>query len=240
MPQFENKHTVWRTLARSHTWAGYLGIMFYLGKILYLFFYLVHDTSGFFDRVSRCSNHIDISGAYIFLWNKSGFGRIHQHSQQYDKTSQWRPTQPAVLDKKHDTGLISRLQMAERSLECHTEPFGEPFSDFSVWLGAHNERTQCRTKCQCIDSRNTYRHRHSHTELCIECTTRAAHKRYGNEYRHKYQCTGKNCRCNFTHGIYRGQIGRFITDVKFCLDSLYHNNGIIYDHANSQYEGKKS
>ena len=105
------------------------------------------------------------------------------------------------------------------------------------WFEQHG--TQCRRECQGIQCRDTHRYRHRDSELRIEDTRGASHKRYRNKHRHKDERTGDNRRGDTLHRIDRSLIWRLIAQIEFRMYGLHHDNRIIDHHTDREHQRKE-
>ena len=75
--------------------------------------------------------------------------------------------------------------------------------------------------------------------MCIERARCTAHEAHGDEYRHKDNGGGHQCRRQTAHGINSSIIGGGISLFKTSLHSLYHNDTVIHNSTNDKYKGKE-
>lgn len=111
-----------------------------------------------------------------------------------------------VLAYHHRKGCVERLAEAgsEVLLLCSV----------GVDIGLEQQCAECRAKRKGVDGRDTYRHSHGQTELCVERTRCATHERNGDKYRHEHQRGGDNRVADALHGIDTRHIGRMVAHVE--------------------------
>ena len=96
--------------------------------------------------------------------------------------------------------------------------------------------TQCRRKCQRVQSGDTDCNGHGQTELTVEYTGCSRHERNGDEHEHHHEGDRDDGAADLVHGVNRCLARALVTDVKFGMYRLDHHNRVIDHNRDGEHQ----
>ena len=216
--------------------------MQYLRDALHALLDAFHHVVCRLQGAAGCRTDVYKDDALVFVGHETRFCRVHQVSEQHYRTGQERPDHPFAFDEEQDACLILLDHRVERRVEGFTEAGGKIIVLRAVFIdiGFEEKGTERRAQRQRVDSRYADSHRHRQTELDIERTRSAAHKRNRNKYCHEHQRGGDNGIADPLHRIDAGHVGRAVPDVEPRLHRLDDDNRIIDHGSDHKHQCKQS
>ena len=239
--QLQNQHTERASLSCQQSVAGHFLHVLNLRNIHQALFDAFHHFVGRSQRTTGRRTYIDEYHTLVFVRHQTGLRRVHQEYKQHYGANEQRPCQPSAFDKDQYHILVFLYQNIESRIECFTETCRKVILLCTVFIdiGFQQQRTQCRTQRQRINSGNTNGNRHRQTKLGIERTGSTAHEGYRNKYCHKHQRRGDNSITDTFHCIDTCHIGRPVPHVEACLHRLDDNNGVVHHRTDDEHECKQ-
>ena len=170
----------------------------------------------FFGEEGRCETTAE---------EKGGRGENAEETEAEDQLADSAPANAHVVVR----GLAEHV----------VEPLVEP-TEWPACLAfrAQNERGDGRTESQCVESRETDRHRNGHGELLVKTAGDAGDENGRNEDGGKHEGDGHNRTGDFLHGLERG-LARAHALLDMVLDRFDHHDGVIDDEANGEHEAEE-
>jgi len=141
-----------------------------------------------------------------------------------------------MVDDAGDTFLVFLRGFVKYVIEAVVEPTDERGVCFFLifMMGFEEDGTQSGRQCKGVDGRNHNRDSHRHTELAVECTRGATHKRYRNEHGCHHEGDGDDSARNLIHGIQCGRHGLLIALIELGVHGLNHHNGVVDHNGDGQ------
>ena len=226
-------------MLEAGTVACHEGVDAELWHVLDALLHFFHNLEGLLQIGAGRSLNVDENGSHILAGYKSGLRGLHQQRKTCDGNNDHGHRQPAVAEEHFHGSFVFSDQPLEGCIEGHVETAGERKLVTVLSMGCHDEGTEGRTQRQCVDARNGHGNGHRQSELRIEFTRHTTQETDGNEYGHKHQGGGDQCRGNAMHGAYRCLIRVLFSVIELRLNSFHHDDGIINDCSDDEHEGKE-
>ena len=185
--EFDDGHTVRRTLSGDHAVAGHLHVVANLRNAADALRNLLHDLVGLGERGTRGRGDVDHDCTLVLVGNQTRLGGVHQQNQRRDGQAERRPHQPLVLDEEHHAVLV----LVDQGSECRVEGLAETRREVVAHLAVlvevrlQDHGAERRRQRKGVDGRKTHGHGHRDTELRVEDARRSAHHGDGDEHGHE-------------------------------------------------------
>ena len=242
--EFDDGHTVRRTLSGDHAVTGHLHVVANLRNAVDALRNLLHDLVGLGERGTRGRGDVDHDRTLVLVGNQTRLGGVHQQNQRRDGQAERRPHQPLVLDEEHHAVLV----LVDQGSECRVEGLAETRREVVAHLAVlvevrlQDHGAERRRQRKGVDGRKTHGHGHRDTELRVEDARRSAHHGDGDEHGHEDQRRGHDGRCDTRHGVDGRHVGGFVARVEACLHGFDDDDGVVDDRTdrkNQREEGQQ-
>ena len=154
-----------------------------------------------------CRRHVDHShySTGVLVRNQAGRGGRHKPNQQSDGAGNDGQRYCLGLDEEVHHATVVAQEAFVVFVECYMEALYEcHLLAGIVAVRLQQDGAQCRRQSQGVKSGDTDGECHGETELLIEHTFGAGHKRYRDKHEHHYEGNRDDGVADFAHGIDRG------------------------------------
>ena len=146
-----------------------------------------------------------------------------------------------MIDHALDTFLIFIGGLLKHAVEAGVEAGHKTLVAFVLlsFVRFQEHGAKGRRECQGVDSRDDDTHSHGHTELAVEGTACATHKRHRDEHGSHDERDGDDGAGDLVHGVDSSRERVVVALVKLGVDGLDDHDGIIDHDGDSQQQRRQ-